>query len=223
MAKGLSTKRALLDKTNSTVVVIVSVATFVTVFSLVAIKSLMSQASYQNRVITAKREARDQLNADIAAVKQLKPSYQAFVGAQTNIIGGNATGVGAQDGDNAKIVLDALPSKYDFPALTTNLDSLVTSQGAQLTSINGTDDEVAQSSNTQSTSPTPVPMPFELTVTSDYGKIQQTVGAFERSIRPIQIQSLTLTGSNGTITLNVTAQTYYQPAKSLNISKKVVK
>lgn len=223
MAKKLSSKRALLDKTNSTMVIIVSVAAFVAVFSLVATKSLISQAQYQNRVIDAKKDARNQLIEDIAVVEKLKPAYNAFVGTLTNIIGGNSQANGPQDGDNAKIILDALPSRYDFPALTTNLDTLVSSQGAQLTSISGTDDEVAQSSNTISGSPKPVPMPFSLTVTSDYGKIQQTVSAFERSVRPIKINTMTITGSQDKLTMNITAETYYQPAKTFNVGKKVVK
>ncbi len=219
----LSTKRALLDKANSSMVIFVSVAAFVVVFSLVATKSLISQAQYQNRVIDAKKEARNQLTDDIEEVKKLQPSYNAFVGTLTNIIGGTSAGNGPQDGDNAKIILDALPSRYDFPALTANLDRLVGLQGASLTSISGTDDEVAQSSNTQSGDPEPVPMPFNLTVTSDYGHIQQTVDAFERSIRPIKLQTISITGDQGNLTMNIGAETYYQPAKIFKVGEKVVK
>ncbi len=223
MAKGLSTKHALLDKTNSTVVVIVSIAIFVTIFSLVATKSLVSQARYQNRVYATKKVARDQLKSDVDVIKKLKPAYNAFVGTQINIIGGNSLGTGPRDGDNAKIILDALPSRYDFPALTTNLDTLVGSQGAHIVSISGTDDEVVQATNTTSTTPTPVAMPFQLTVSGDYDRVKNTIGAFEKSIRPIQLQTLTLSGDQTNLTLSLSAQTYYQPAKSLNIGKEVVK
>jgi hypothetical protein len=224
MAKNIAlTKRALIDKANSTVVAVVGVAAFVLIFSLVATKTLASQAAYQNRIISAKRTAVKQLKSDIAATSQLKTSYGAFTSTTQNALGGNPSGTGAQDGNNAKVVLDALPSSYDFPALTTSLESLLGSQGVKIGSISGTDDEVAQSSNQTSVSPQPVPIPFQVSVSGNYGNIQNVVSAFDRSIRPMQLQTIDISGGQEALNLTVTAQTYYQPAKSLNINKKVVK
>jgi hypothetical protein len=219
-----STKRILIDKANTRIVVYVSIAAFIFVFSLVATKTLISQAAYQNRVIGAKRTAVDQLKSDISATTQLKAAYGAFTSTPQNVIGGNPNGNGGQDGNNAKIVLDALPSSYDFPGLTTSLENLLTSQnGIKIDSISGTDDEVTQGNNQLSSTPQPSPIPFTAAVTGDYGSVQNVISTFERSIRPIQVQTLDLSGSNANITMTVTAQTYYQPAKSLNINKKVVK
>lgn len=223
MAKGLNTKRILIDQANSRVVIITSVAAFILVFCMVATKTLISQAAYQNRVISAKKVAVKQLKDDITATDTLKQSYQTFVSANTNILGGNSQGTGPQDGDNAQIVLDALPSAYDFPALATSLDKMLSGQGLTINSITGTDDEIAQSSNTTSATPQPVAMPFEVSVTGDYGTIQKLVGQFEHSIRPFQVQKINLFGTNSSLTLDVTAQTFYQPAKTLNIGKKVIK
>lgn len=224
MAKlALSTKRALIDKANTTVVVVTSVAAFVFVFSLVATKTLISQAAYQNRVISAKKTAVNQLKSDISASNQLKSAYQAFTNTTQNVIGGNPGGNGPQDGDNAKIILDALPSSYDFPALTTSLEKLLTNANVQIGSITGTDDQVAQSGNTSSATPQPVEMPFQISVNGDYTGVQSLINEFEHSIRPFQIQSLQISGSQGKLTMNLNAQTFYQPAKSLNINTKVVK
>lgn len=224
MAAGITSKRALIDKTNSTVVLVTSIAAFVTVFSLVATKTLVSQAAYQNRVLKAKHVAVNQLKSDITASGQLKTSYEAFIGTGQNVLGGSPTGTGAQDGNNAQIILDALPSAYDFPALATSLEKIITStNGLTITSITGTDDEVNQSANSSSTSPQPVPMPFQVSVTGNYQAIQSLINQFEHSIRPFQIQTFDLSGDQNNLTLNLTAQTFYQPAKSLNISTKVVK
>ena len=214
----------MIDKANTRIVVFVSAAAFILVFSGVATKTLISQAAYQNRVISEKRKAVNQLQTDISATTQLISAYQAFVSTPQNAIGGSPAGSGAQDGTNAKIVLDALPSSYDFPGLATSLDKLLSAQqGIKINSISGTDDELAQAGNQSSVSPLPAPIPFSTSVTSDYNGIQSVINVFERSIRPIQIQSLQLSGNGGSITMNVNAQTYYQPAKSLNINKKVVK
>jgi Tfp pilus assembly protein PilO len=223
MANPILTKRALIDKANTTVVTVVGIAAFVFVFSMVATKTLIGQASYQNRIISAKRTAVDQLKADIASTAQLKTSYNAFISTNQNALGGNPNGTGPQDGNNAKIVLDALPSSYDFPALTTSLERLLASQKVNITSISGTDDEVAQGSNQSSSSPQPIAIPFQLSVKGDYAGIQNVVSGFERSIRPIQLQTIDLSGRQGSLALNITAQTYFQPAKSLNIKKEVVK
>lgn len=218
-----STKRLLIDKANTRTVVYVSVAAFVLIFSLVATKTLVSQAQYQNRVISKKKAAVTQLKADISASTQLKTSYNAFIGTSQNVIGGSTEDQGQQDGDNAKIVLDALPSGYDFPGLTTSLENLIGSQNVKISGITGTDDEIAQSSNQTSVNPQPVPIPFTLSVSGDYSGIQNVVSVLGRSIRPMEIQKLDISGNSSQLSMTVTAQTYYQPAKSLSINKVVVK
>lgn len=223
MAAAPSTKRALIDKANASIVAYVSVAVFILIFSLVAVKVLVSQAAYQNRVISKKRVAVNQLKTDIHTSAQLKTAYTAFTSTAQNAIGGDPKGSGPKDGNNAKIVLDALPSSYDFPGLTTSLENLLAGKGVKIEGIGGTDDEVAQSANQTSTTPTPVPIPFTLSVSGPYDNIRNVVDTLGNSIRPMQLQTLELTGTSNNLTLNITAQTYYQPAKSLNINKQVVK
>ena len=92
-----------------------------------------------------------------------------------------------------------------------------------INSISGTDEEVSEGSNVLSSAPTPQPIPFSVTVTGDYGSMQGVVSTFERSIRPIQIQTLDLNGTGSNLSMTITAQTYYQPAKALNIRKVEVK
>ena len=217
-----SEKRQLINKANGRIVAVTSAASFVVIFCLVGSYTLMGQLAYQNRVIGAKKEALSQLNQDIATTKELVKQYQAFVSGPVNVLGGSPSGVNGQDGDNAKIVLDALPSKYDFPALVTSLEKILKGQGVQIESIGGTDDEIAQGSSSSS-NPQPVPVPFQFSVAGDYGKIKKVVSSLEKSIRPIQIQTMQLAGSEQKMTLTINAQTYYQPEKNLNIRTEVVK
>jgi len=217
-----SEKRQLINKANSRIVAVTSGASFVVMFCLIGSYTLVGQLTYQNRVISAKKKALTQLNQDITSTKDLVTRYQAFVSGPINVLGGSPSGSGGQDGDNAKIILDALPSKYDFPALVTSLEKIFKDQGVQIESIGGTDDEVAQGSSSSST-PQPVPVPFQFSVSGNYGEIKKVVSALERSIRPMQIQTMQLTGSEKKMTLTVSAQTYYQPEKNLNIRTEVVK
>lgn len=218
------TKRALISKANSTIVVATAVAAFIVIFAGVASKALFSQAAYQNKVIDTKKQALATLKSDLNAVDSLKESYQVFVDTPQNVLGGNPSGTGDQDGDNAKIVLDALPSKYDFPALATSLEKLIISQGLTIQGITGTDEEVTQAENQTSTDPKPIAIPFQIRVSGSFESIKGLVAVFERSIRPIQVQRVEFSSSvQGAMDATIDAQTFYQPEKSLNIKTEVVK
>ncbi len=215
-----SGKRLQIDKANSAMLIVVAISAFVVTFSLVAGRALMSQKSYQSRVIKEKQKAATQLQENIKATESLQTSYKAFVGTPDNIIGGNSSGTGERDGDNAKIVLDALPSKYDYPALASSLEKIITGKSFKINSITGSDDELAQAGDKEAK---PVEMPFQVEVDANFASAKDLMNIFEKSIRPIKIKSIELTGSNNNLKVSVNAVTYYQPAKTLKIDTKEVK
>lgn len=217
------TKRSLIGKANSSMVVATTIAAFVLVFSLVAGKTLLSQMGYQNRVISTKKTALKHLRDDLAARDSLEQSYDSFTAENPNVLGGDAKGSGDKDGDNAKIVLNALPSRYDFPALTTSLEKLINDQNLKIMSISGTDEEATQAANATSPNPQPIAMPFQIQVGGSYQSVQNLIDVMQRSIRPFKIQTLELSGDQSNMVARVAAETYYQPEKNLNITTKVVK
>jgi hypothetical protein len=193
-------------------------------FCLVASHALWSEDLYQGRVISAQNKAHVQLQANLKSVNQLVNSYESFVTSPTNVIGGSETGSAGNDGDNAKIILDALPNEYDFPALTTSIQGILNNLNLTVTSITGTDDEVNQASNTGSNSPQPVPIPFSFSISNaSYASIQQLFTNLQLSIRPIAIDTVTLSGSSSNLTATIDAHTYYQPGIKLTTTTKVVK
>lgn len=217
------TKRVLITKANSSMVVATTVAAFIVVFALFAGKSLVSQMTYQNRVISTKKTALAQLKTDLSARDSLQASYNSFIAQNPNVLGGNAGGSADNDGDNASLILDSLPSYYDFPALTTSLEKIVGGQNLKIRAITGTDQEVTQGSNQSSPTPQAVPMPFQVEVNGSYQSVQSLTDVFLRSIRPFQIQTIELSGDEGNMNASFTAQTFYQPGKTLNIKQEVVK
>jgi hypothetical protein len=220
----ISTKRLAIDKSNAQMVIVVAVASFITVFCLVATRAVFTQNRYQAKVISAKEKAHKQLQSNLKAYSNLSTSYKIFDSKNPNIIGGSLDGTGSNDGNNSTIVLDALPSSYDFPALTSSLEKILSDQGLQVSSITGTDDQVNQQANASSPTPQPVPIPFSFTVSgASYDSIQALTDALQRSIRPIQVDTINLSGSANDMTATFTAHTYYQPAKSLQVTTKVVK
>lgn len=220
----ISTKRLAISKSNAQMVAAVAVASFVTIFCLVAAKTVFSQNRYQAKVISAKEKAHTQLENNLKAFDSLSTSYKIFDTKNPNVLGGSINGAGDNDGSNSKLILDALPPLYNFPALTSSLEKILADRGLKVSAITGTDDEVAQQSNTSSPTPQPVAMPFTFTVdNASYASIAQLAEALQHSIRPIQVDTINLSGSVDNMTATFTAHTYYQPAKSLKITTKVIK
>jgi hypothetical protein len=217
---GLSLKRVGIDKTNSRILATMAISAFLTVFFLVASYMLFTQLTYQNRVIKEKKKAVAQLKENLTARDSLVSSYTTFAESGQNFIGGTSTGNGPKDGNNAKLVLDALPSTYDYPALTTSLEKVALDQKVKIGGIVGSDDQVNQQLKADSSAP--IEMPFEVRLAGDYGAIQRLINAFDLSIRPIQFKSMKLSGDEKEVTANIIAQTFYQPEKKLDIKTKVV-
>lgn len=218
----LRTGSLKVSKEQSRIMVTVGVATIITVFCLMSSRALVSQAAYQRRVVNARHASAKQLKSDISNANTLVNQYNSvFIGVNPqNIIGGrNISGVNTTppDGDNGQIVLDALPTVYDFPALLTSVSQLLNNDGIGSPSIGGTD----QSSTANST-PTgnPQPVSIDLTVSGSgtYSDSQKFINDLERSIRPFDITHLTLTGNESALTFDLDVTTYYQPAKTLNIT-----
>lgn len=224
MAKSaISMKRLAIDKSNANTIAVMAVSSFVVVFSLVATQALFSQRSYQSRVITEKQKALNQLRANNQAANELATSFQVFQAPAENIIGGSTTGNPAENdknGDNAKIILDALPSKYDFPGLTTSLDKILSGKTFKVATITGQDDEVNQASQQGAE---PIEIPFETSVSGSFDALQEALDTLQRSIRPIKLLRLELSGSNGEIGATISAKTYYQPEKRITITTKDVR
>lgn len=208
----LSGKRVLISKANSTVLICVSITVAIVVFVGVAGKSLVSKMSYQNTVIEKRQTAADTLKRNVTSAQELNTSYQAFEGAPESVIG-------TKD-KNSKVVLDALPSKYDYPALVTSISELVKGSGAVLSGINGSDAELTAEQS--SVDPVPVEIPLDVSVSGNYASIQKLIADFQRSIRPIHLLTVQITGSDDQLQATFKIKTYYQPEKKIDIVPKVV-
>lgn len=214
-------KRSLISQANSNIVAITAVGAFLVVFSLVATRALWVQKSFQDKVIAKKKEAVKQLDINIQNIDKLKTNYSVFISKPSNIINGNPQGTGDRDGDNSKIVLDALPSKYDFPAFITSIKKLMSLKNLQLQSITGTDDEVAQNKMSESKL-IEIPFTFSSEV-GDYAQAKELLLATQQSIRPIKTNKLNISGgASGKFQININSTSYYQGSKGLTIKKETV-
>lgn len=205
----LSFKRLAIDKAAKSILAILVAGSVLTVFGLAGSRALINQLRYQNKVIAAKSAAVNQLKKNVQAVSELETAYQAFDNAPESLLG--------TPDKNSKIILDALPSKYDFPALTTSLEKLL--DGYKIENITGTDDEVAQSTTPGSQV---VEIPFAIGASANYQLIQKLINDFDRSIRPMHILTMELSGNDSDMKIDITAKTFYQAEKTLEITTKEI-
>lgn len=215
--KQQGTKRAAVDKNQATIFAVVAVAAVITVGSLMVAKGLWSQSSYLGKVAGKKEAAVKQLEDNKVAVAALNEEYKKFDGQSPNLLGGNTTGTGPRDGSNSTLILDALPSEYDFPALAASLEKLLV--GYTIEGITGSDDSLAQA---EAASGTPIEMPFSFDVTTSYDGFKQLLGTFDKSVRPFSLVRLGLTGVNSDLKVTAEAKTYYQPSAGMEVTEEVV-
>lgn len=227
MKAAKSHKRLQISKAQATILKAVLISTTAVVFCLVSSKILLSQASYQRTAINARRDAAKQLEDNNTQAQQLVNQYNttfASTSNLSNVLGGKNTDnpdAVPPDGDNPRIVLNALPSSYDFPALISSISKMLATHRITNPNIQASD-QSATFSNLPSPNPQPVEIPITLSGTGRANDIYALARSLERSIRPYDVTDLQLRGSGAAMTFNVTMKTYYQPARSLTITDKTV-
>ncbi len=221
----VSIKHVQIDKANQAVIAAAALGAAVLIFGLFIGRGLSMRIAHQERVIEKKEQAKKTLQENIEARDKIVTAYQAFTATTRNILGGSTEEgqVGANDGDNARIILDALPSKYDFPALATSVEHLLISNGFVVEAIEGIDDEVNQAAVEPSANPQPVEIPIGVSVKeTNYQGVMTAIDLFEKSIRPFKLQKMVISGEEADLELELEMITHYQPEKIIGISKETV-
>lgn len=218
-----SQKHALVDRANAVMLSTIAITSVIVVFSFFIGKALIGQYAYQNKVIKEKKATLNQAKKNKANADQLVNSYKSFATDPINVLGGDPAGDGPRDGDNPRIVLDALPSQYDFPGLISSLEKLLISGGYTIDTLGGQEEAVATEGDPANPTPQTTEMPFSFVVTSTYGSVQQLTSTLEASIRPIHITHMTLQGTDAILKLTVDAKTFYQPLVTFSPVKEVLK
>lgn len=211
MASNTSVKHNQIEKINRKMFILVAIAAVTFSFSVVASLSLFNRLRYQDRVIEERKMAENDLQKNLDNLNKLTKSYNDFDAPSVSVIQTNEK--------NSKIVLDALPSKYDFPALAVSMEKLMRDLNLRSIGFSGKDEEVAAVQS--SADPKPIEIPFSLTGSGNYDvNIQKLVTDIQRSIRPIVINRISISGNQADISYVIDAKTYYQPSKKLEIPLK---
>lgn len=199
-----SGKRQAIDKAKSTVLVTVVIASIVISFAVVALNFLWDLRGYNTRVLGEKQAAKNTLVQNVANAEQLKTKFESF-----------------EQGDiKSQEILDALPSKYDFAALITSIDVLAKRSGMLLDGFVGTDD--SEQAPQSAVSPAPLEIPFNVTVVGRYDDLREFIQNLDRSIRPMSVNSISISGNDSNIKAEIAITTYYQPQADINVETKEI-
>jgi len=167
----------------------------------------------------------------------LKEDNQAIPDLEDNVRALNANealaSVKANDSDQAlQVVLDALPSGANSPAFGASMQQklLANIPGLTLDSLNVDPVVGVETSGDDSTSDDTTlsdnAIGFDFKVEGNKTALQTALGNIERSIRPISLDTIHIQGSldgNQSATMEVTGETYYQPAVNFQLQNKVIK
>ena len=200
--KQTMSRRDQVKKASSTVFIAVAAASVIVMFSLISIRFLWERKSYNDRVVTAKTKARNDIQTNLASLEKLSEQYPQLDSSAST---------------NSKTILHALPPVYDYAALASSIDSLASMSGVQSSTSIGED--TSASALTSAPLSQPVEIPLSMNVSGSYDAIKKYVSNLENSIRPIRVVSVTYSGTNSALQLTVQAVTYYQPARSLDVMR----
>lgn len=217
-----SVKHEIIHSANARMFAAIAIAVFIVIFCLFASQALFSQSLYQQRIISEKQATLRTLQDNKRSVEELESAYADFVNDPVNVIGGDSDGDGADDGDNAKIVLDALPSELDYPGLSSSIEKILLEGEYGIESIGG--DGIVENIDGDEAlgRQPPVEVPYPVRVTTAPDKVLNLLQTLESSIRPFHVNSLQLESAGGDLQVSIDMETYYQPASGLEVDSKVV-
>lgn len=210
-------KRQQIADANRTMFMWIVIASIAISFCAVTSQFLFQRLTYNNNVIGVKAKAADTLAKNIINAKKLQEEVNGLVANQDL-----ASVKINPDDSNTKSVLDALPSKADPTGLATSLQRVVLNHSSVIIeSITVPSD--SEEAVTSDESGGPQEQHFSFTVSGSYDKIRAMMLDLERTIRPMNVQTINLNGNDADMRVTVEALTYYQPTKNVSIKQKVVK
>ena len=200
--------------------VVVGIAGVLSVF-------LLQQMAFNQKVLNEKSNTISTLRDNNEAIVELKKNIRVL---ETNAAL-NASKARSED-KALQVILDALPADANSLALGASLqnkffdgidnltlESLTVDPVAGIENVDGEEAVVEEGVEAEANAIT-----FRMSVSStDANSLKELLQRFEKSIRVIKVRSITLERSEDKLTMNIDASAFYEPAKKIELTDKVVK
>lgn len=221
-------KRTQITKANRTMFLWIAASSVVIGCALVVAFFLAQKLIYNERVLAEKEKTVSTLNANNAIIPELE--------TQVRVLDTNEAlkSVRASDDDQTiQAILDALPSDANSLALGASLQNKLlaginglTLESLQVDPVVGVE-SLSEGANTeQDASASTVSanqITFQFAVSGSQEALKQVLTNLERSIRAIDILSLRIESQGSSQLMSIQARAFYEPAKTIELTDKVVK
>lgn len=221
-------KRTQIAKTNKMMLLWIAGSSVIIGAAIVVAFYLGQKLIYNERILAEKQKTISTLQSNIAVAPKLQTAVRAL-----DVNAALATSKAKPDDQTIQVILDALPSDANSPALGASLQNKLLAgidglevDSMQVDSVQGieslsnnqqSDDQTASSDKAEE-------ITFQFAVTGNQKALKQVLTKLERSIRTIDILSLRIEsrGPNDQ-SMAVRARAFYVPAVDIKLYDKVVK
>lgn len=218
-------KRQQIAGTRKEVLMWVAIASAVVVICLVVGMNIFQRIQYQMKVNTEISKTAKTMEANVKAIDGLIKNVNDL--RANRLL--TAPGLKADDSTVFQVVIDALPTENDSVSLSSSLQNKILNRSGVTIEQISVDGESSSSSNdddevTTSSVEFPVAQPinFRISIVGTYESIKQTLADIERTIRPIIINSLEISGTDDRLTATIQATTYYSSNVNFQVGEKEV-
>lgn len=212
-------KRQQINSANKMVFAWIIAASLVIGICGVFAQFLLRQLVFNNKIYGALATTSSTIDKNINAYDGLKASVVKLV-ADSNL---NSLKKG-ENSTALQVVIDALPTEENRSALATSMQTEVLGPaGVTINSFSVTDTDTDTDGGAAIAGTDASAFDFSFSITGTYAQVQQAIKNMERSIRPITIEIISVQGTSDKLDANITATTYYQSAKNVQLKQGEVK
>lgn len=212
-------KRQQIQQANRIVFIWVAIAAAIVSVALVMTQFMFRQFLFNNKVYAAQIKTNNTLLQNAKAYDPLKTEVTKLVSNQ------DLTRLRVDPADNAlQVIIDAMPTVDDRIGLAASLQQVVLARsGVTIDGIGFVDQQLGAATTSTTATNGVNQIQFSFTATGSYDAIKSLLDAMHHSIRPVDVNSIKLTGTASTMTAEVQATTYYATPKTVNLSKETIK
>lgn len=223
-------KRQQIAAANRTMFMWVAGASALVGIAAVAGIFLAQKALFNERVLMEKQKTATTLQKNLDVIGSLKDQVRLM---NTNQALQSAMAPG--ESQPIQVVLDALPSDANSSAVGASLQQKLINDPALRVDTLRVDPVVGVESDSSTSASLGLPstsssndhtIHFVLTVSTPVAQVnalRDMLQRFERSIRAIDINQLTVEGQGARVALTIDGNAFYEPAQTVQLNKKVVK
>lgn len=218
-------KRQQIERASKNMFIWVAGAAIILGVCVVLAASLYERIVFKQEVINTKNETVDNLKKNITTAKKLEKEVRVL---NTNRALLDTPRLPSSE--PISVILDALPSNANSNALGASLQQKllgnlgVTIESLTVEPIAGVEDIDDDSSRTVKKAEGTINFQFSVSVGAEQEDLlQEALRRLERSIRTINLKTVTVERQGAKITMSVEGEAYYQSATKVELSEKSVK